>query len=296
MDAADLRIFEAVARTGGITRAAAELNTVQSNVTARIRLLEHEVGALLFERHSRGVTLTSAGQRLLPYAARIALLFAEAGRALRDDGTPKGPLNLGSLETTTALRLPSILTGYAAGHPEVDLSISTGTTAGLIEDVLAHRLEGAFVAGPVQHPDLDEEIMFREELVLVTPRSLASLDALARWPDLKVLVLRAGCSYRQRLEGILAGRGIVGVRRLEFGTLEGIVACVAAGIGVTLLPRGVVSAAWREGQIAVHELAGHEARVDTVFVRRRDAFMSSALSAFLACARPTPTPSPQAAE
>ena len=71
MDAAQLRVFEAVARRGGMNRAAEELHTVQSNVTARIRLLEEELGRPLFRRHSRGVALTAAGERLLPYAARV---------------------------------------------------------------------------------------------------------------------------------------------------------------------------------------------------------------------------------
>ncbi|NJM35197.1 MAG: LysR family transcriptional regulator, partial [Rhodomicrobium sp.] len=86
MDASDLRIFEAVARLGGMNRAAAELNTVQSNVTARIRALEDELGLPLFRRSSRGVSLTAAGERLLPYAKRIAELLSEAARAARDDG------------------------------------------------------------------------------------------------------------------------------------------------------------------------------------------------------------------
>jgi len=66
MDASDLRIFEAVARLGGMNRAAAALNTVQSNVTARIRALEEQLGVQLFRRTSRGVSLTAAGERLLP--------------------------------------------------------------------------------------------------------------------------------------------------------------------------------------------------------------------------------------
>ena len=61
MDNADLRVFEAVARLGGMNRAAAELNTVQSNVTARIRRLEDELGTPLFDRHSRGVTPDTGG-------------------------------------------------------------------------------------------------------------------------------------------------------------------------------------------------------------------------------------------
>ena len=288
MDAGDLRVFEAVARLGGMNRAASVLNTVQSNVTARVRLLEEELGTALFDRHSRGVALTAAGRRLLPYATRIADLLGEARRAVGDDGTPKGPLLLGSLETTAALRLPPILAGYAAHHPEVDLVLGTGTTAELALQVLERRIEGAFVCGPVDHPELIEEAVFSEELVVVTAPSVRSFDEVARRSGLKIVVLRTGCSYRQRLETILAARGVVGLRRLEFGTLGAILGCVAAGIGISLLPRGIVEPAWRAGRIAVHELSRDEAEVATVFIRRRDAYVSSALDAFIGFARAKP--------
>ncbi|HXZ07142.1 MAG TPA: LysR family transcriptional regulator, partial [Paraburkholderia sp.] len=109
MDVADLKVFEAVARHGSMNRAAVELHTVQSNVTARIRALEREVGVALFQRHVRGVSLTPAGQRLVPYAARIAKLVADARLAALDDGAPNGALALGTLETTAALRLSPVL-------------------------------------------------------------------------------------------------------------------------------------------------------------------------------------------
>lgn len=285
MDASDLKVFAAVARTSGMGRAAAELNTVQSNVTARVRALEDGLGAALFVRHSRGVSLTPAGRRLLPYATRVANLFAEARRAVADDGAARGPLVLGSLETASALRLPRILAGFATAHPTVDLTLVTGTSAELIEQVLGAKLDGAFVAGPVRHPELAEEVMFHEELVLLTAPCVRGWEDLACERDLKLIVFRAGCSYRQRLEGLLAERGIVGVRLLEFGTLDGILGCVAAGIGVTMLPRAVVAPGWLE-LLAMHELPRGEGRADTVFIRRSDAFAPSALAAFLGFARP----------
>jgi DNA-binding transcriptional LysR family regulator len=286
MDAAALRVFEAVARLGGMSRAAADLNTVQSNVTTRVRQLEDELGTPLFRRHSRGVTLTPAGHRLLPYAVRVRRLLDDARRAVAEDGRPKGLLVVGSLETTAALRLSPVLAGYAAAYPEVDLVLRTGTTAELIDAVLEHELEGAFVCGPVEHPKLAQEAVFREELAIATAPGVAKLDVLAQVPDLKIVVLRAGCSYRQRLEEVLARRGVVGLRRLEFGTIESIVGCAAAGLGVTLLPRGVLEPARGDGRIAIHELPADEASVDTVFVRRQDVFASSALQAFLDHARP----------
>ncbi len=90
LDASDPRMFRAAARLGSIARAAAELHTVQSNATARIQMLEADLGAKLFARHARGVTLTPAGRRLLPYAARAAALFQEARRAVSDDAKPPG--------------------------------------------------------------------------------------------------------------------------------------------------------------------------------------------------------------
>jgi LysR family transcriptional regulator, cell division regulator len=285
MDAGDLRVFEAVARLGGMSRAAGELNTVQSNVTSRIRGLEDELGVPLFQRTSRGVVLSAAGRRLLPYAEQLARLLAEARRAAIDDGTPKGPLLIGSLETTAGLRLPDLLAAYAAAYPAVDLELVTGTTRELVDAVLGCRLEGAFVCGPVGHPDLGQEPFLREELAIVTARAVRRLeDALIR-PDVKIIVFRAGCSYRQRLQDILTKRGIVASRCLQFATIEGILACVAAGAGITLLPKAVLAPARHHGRVAVHDLPPSDACADTVFIRRHDAYAGSALGAFLDLAR-----------
>lgn len=285
MDAAALKVFEAVARTGGMNRAAAALNTVQSNVTARVQALEAEVGCALFARHSRGVALTPAGERLLPYAARLTQLLADAARATRDDGAPRGPLAIGTLETVAALRLSPLLTDFVAAWPEVELAIRPGTTAELIEAVLERQVEGAFVCGPVAHPNLAEEAMFTEELALLAAPGVTSVTAALAGGAVRIVVLRAGCSYRQRLEALLARRGIAVPRLLEFGTLEAIFGCVAAGLGVTLLPRALVGPVWRAGRVSVLRLPAAEARVSTVFIRRRDGFVSSALRAFLARAR-----------
>jgi LysR family transcriptional regulator, cell division regulator len=285
MDASDLRVFEAVARLGGMNRAAAELNTVQSNVTARIRALEDELGTPLFHRHARGVEITDAGRRLLPYAAQVRVILQEAKRAAADAGTPSGSLTIGSLETTAALRLSPVLAHYVRSYPDVDLIIRTGTTCELVQQVLDAQLEGAFVCGPVDHAELTAEPVFREELVLITAPDIRGIDdALKRDP--RVIVLRAGCSYRDRLESILAQRGLRAARLLEFGTLEAIVGCVAAGLGVTLLPRSLIGTVWDAARVGVHTLPAADATVETQFIRRRDAFVSSALGAFLALARP----------
>jgi DNA-binding transcriptional LysR family regulator len=286
MDAADLRVFQSVAATGSMNKAALELHTVQSNVTARIKALEAELGFALFARTNRGVTLTAAGRRLLPFAARAARLLDDAKRAVADEGTPAGALVVGSLETTAALRLSPMLAEFAAAYPAVDLSLKTGTSSELVDQVLDRSLEGAFVCGPVHHPDLLAEPFVVEELVVLTAPAVTDFEALAAKPDLKIVVLRAGCSYRLQLEALLARRGIVGVRQLEFGTLEAIISCVSAGLGVTLLPRALLGPVWDHGRVGVHSLPDSEKWAETVFIRHREAFVSSAFRAFLDLARP----------
>ena len=115
MDAADLRIFEAVARLGGMNRAAAELHTVQSNVTARIHALEDELGAPLFERHSRGVTLTAAGQRLVPQMTDAVRVPVIASGGIMDGRGIAAALALGAVAVQMGT---AFLTCDEAGIPE----------------------------------------------------------------------------------------------------------------------------------------------------------------------------------
>ena len=286
MELSDLVTFSTVARLGGITHAAAELNTVQSNVTNRVKALEAEIGARLFERHSRGMTLTGAGRRLLPYAERMAALSREAVLAARDDGEPKGPLAIGSMETTAAVRLPALLAEFHQRFPAVQLSLRTAPTADLVAAVLDGALDGAFVAGPIDHAELTAINAFKEELVLVTARRWTSLAALrAGTPESgpTALVFRTGCTYRQRLEQVFAEFGWPSAARFEFGTLDGMIGCVAADMGVTLLPRAVAERGDLSGSIRIHKLSASHARVDTVFIQRRSAHPYSALRGLADC-------------
>lgn len=286
MELTDLLTFSAVARNGGITRAAEELNTVQSNVTQRVKALEAEMGVALFERHSRGMTLTGAGRRLLPYVQRMAALSREAVLAARDDGEPKGPLAIGSMETTAAVRLPALLAEFHRRFPAVRLTLRTATTAELVSAVLDGALDGAFVAGPIDHADLVATTSFHEELVLVSARRFANLAALRAGTAESgptALVFRTGCTYRQRLEQVFSELGWPSATRFELGTLDGMIGCVAAGMGVSLLPRAVVERSDQRKNVSMHALEASWSSVDTLFIQRRSAHQYSALTGFASC-------------
>jgi DNA-binding transcriptional LysR family regulator len=278
----DLDIFAATARMGSITKAALSLGTVQSNVTGRIRLLEDELGTQLFHRHHNGVTLTPKGRELLPYAQQMTALLQKAREAVSDQKAVRGHLRIGSIQSTASARLPEILKAFVAKYDQVEIVVETGTPVELIDRVLDYGVDGAFVAGPVEHQDLHAVLAFVEELVVVTPTAFRSVDAyLARNPVPNVLVLKVGCTYRLKLERYLAQKGALVLNEMEFGTLDGIIGCVGAGLGLAMLPRSVVQRSARQRQVRIHPLSKEASRVETLFVTHKAQVVSSALERLL---------------
>jgi LysR family transcriptional regulator, cell division regulator len=279
MDVNSLKIFAAVAAEASVTRAAQRLDYVQSNVTARIKQLEQELGTPLFYRHTRGMLLTPAGKTLLGYTERVLCLLDEAREAVRASGVMSRELGLGATEINAAVRLPPLLVSYHQENPQVDLVLSVATSGELVKAVLAYQLDGAFVQGPIEHPDLEAEVAFVEELVLVTAAGVPGLDALR---SRVALVFCQGCGYRERLERMLREHDARPYRLMEFGTLDGILNCVVAGMGVTVLPRCVIQGLGYAGRVTLHQLPPDLTDAPTVFVRRRDTLRTSAVDALLA--------------
>jgi LysR family transcriptional regulator, cell division regulator len=181
--------------------------------------------------------------------------------------------------------LPPILSAYRQKYPDVNLMLTIGTTGHLIEEVLASRLEGAFVAGPVKRDDIIETQVFSEEMVLVTAAKFRSFyEAVRSEQGVNILVLRAGCSYRSRLEQLLNEAGVSSFGQLEFGTIDGIFGCAREGLGITMMPRSVSERAAQNGKLGIHPLPRREALLPTMFIRRKDAVVSAALSRFVECA------------
>jgi len=278
MESAELRIFQAVAREGSITKAATKLGYVQSNLTARIRQLETELGTPLFHRHNRGMTLSAAGTELLSYADKIVGLLEEATRALSSGSEPSGPLAIGSTQTAAAVRLPKLLTSYYAKYPKVRLSLTTGHTQAMMDKVLRFELDGAFIGDSNKHPDLSSVPAFEERLTLVAPSVVGSLEEALERP---LIVFSKGCSYRELLERWLGSIGLTNAATIELGTLEAILGGVGAGLGVSLMPRSVVAKSLENGTLRAYAIPERFSAMKTEFVFRKDSIASGALDAFL---------------
>jgi DNA-binding transcriptional LysR family regulator len=282
MELSALRIFKAVAEEGSVTLAASRLNRVQSNVSARLTQLEESLSVSLFLRSGRKLQITTEGARLLAYADRLLQLADEAQAAVQPDQKPSGQLRIGSMETTAAARLPQVLAAFNRKHPEVDLMLDTAPTDHLLDGVLKHRLDLALVAGPVAHPELEQRPVFKEELVLITNHAHAPVASPAELQRRTLLVFRSGCTYRRRLESWFAEGDVAPARVSEFGTFEAIIGCVAAGMGVALMPKELLEQRKLAGTVRQHALPPHIAQVETLLVWRRDVLHHPARTAFAA--------------
>jgi DNA-binding transcriptional LysR family regulator len=272
VDHTTLEIFQVVAAELSVTRAAKRLGRVQSNVTTRIQQLEEELGVALFRRDGNRLTLSAEGERFLGYANRMLALADEARQVLAPQA-PSGTLRIGTMESTAAARLPGPLATLHVHYPDVQLRISTAPSRQLIEQVGSGLIDCAFAALPpcgemasaadLESAGLHGEPVFREEILLVLP---PGHGAVRKGEDIAVRSLAAfaqGCSYRVLAEEWL-GQGGSPLDVQEVGSYHSMLACVAAGGCVSLVPRSVLELLRDPPKLRTHVVA----KVDTWLIHR----------------------------
>jgi DNA-binding transcriptional LysR family regulator len=270
VDLDDLLIFRTVVEAGGITRAAERLHRVQSNITTRIRQLEGKLGVDLFIREGKRLHLSPAGQALLPYAQQLLALADEARGAVRG-GEPRGPFALGAMESTAAVRLPGPLGELLARHPGLKLTLKTGNPQQLAAAVLAGTLDAALVTAPVTDLRFERQAMWDEELVIVGPAGQALLRRAGRPPPDSIVAFETGCPHRARLERWYAGRDSQPVHTVEISSYHAMLGCVAAGMGIALVPRSVLDGFPQAARLSQLALPRGERRIGIELVWRRGA-------------------------
>jgi DNA-binding transcriptional LysR family regulator len=268
MEFASLQIFKTVVEEGGIIAAARKLHRVQSSVTVRIKQLEASLGVELFIREKRRLTLSPAGEIFLDYVEQLLRLSEQARQAVLGD-LPQGVLRIGTLESTAASRLPPLLSHYHEKYPAVRVELTTNTTDALVEGVLGRQFEAAFVAGRVADVGLQALAAFDEELVIVTPRSHPAIGCAQDVRTDTIISFPAGCAYRRLLQSWLADGDVVPEKVLELSSYHAIVACVASGTGIAIVPRSVLETVRMSDSIAVYPVPEEQAHLKTYLVWRK---------------------------
>ena len=268
MEFSQLRIFQAVAEEGSITRAAERLHRVPSNLSTRLKQLEEQLGVDLFLRERQRLQLSPAGKVLLDYATKLFALHDEAHAAVQG-GQPAGDFILGTMYSTAATHLPDLLAAYHRAYPAVNLQVQSGPSGELLEGLLTNRLDAALVDGPLELAGLDGVPLCDERLVLITetdhPPVRSALDVQGR----AVFTFRRGCSYRMRLEAWFAHDHATMGRAMEIESYQGMLACVIAGSGVALMSESMLASLPGRERVRVHPLAEPFASATTWLMWRK---------------------------
>jgi LysR family transcriptional activator of glutamate synthase operon len=241
-----LTYFEAVARCGGFTRAAAQLRVAQSAVSAQIKALESELGVALFTRTTRRVTLTAAGTRFLERARRaLAELDTARGELAEMAEVLRGRVAIGATSVLGPFDLPAALAGFHGRYPGVSLGLRSGLIATLLTELDSGEVD--LVLGPVHH-DLPARFATRhlatESVVLALPPGAHRVGALHDVRDEAFVCLGADSGLRAILEAAASAAGFTPRVQFETSSPASIRELVSAGLGVALIAR---SAAEREG-------------------------------------------------
>jgi DNA-binding transcriptional LysR family regulator len=290
-----LEYVVAIAETGTFTAAAERCHVAQSALSHQISSLERHLRARLFERSSRSVRLTEAGQSLLPVARRVLGDMAGIRDELRSiDPVVHGPLRLGAAQTAVrVLNLPQLLVDYDTQYPEVEVSVAAGARFELITGLRLAEFDLALAAldGPLPPPEL-RFIPFGhpEPLVAVVSGDhplavrecvrLRELAAASRFVD-----FRPRTVLQNRIQAMAAAAGAERRVMCELGTITEMVRVAATGAAVAIVPRAFTEDI--KGQpgppdgIKALRLTGSDGYLRLGFFCHRDRAASAPVRAFL---------------
>jgi DNA-binding transcriptional LysR family regulator len=285
MEVRQLQIFRILAEELNFTRTADRVHTVQSNVTAQIKALEEELGVPLFDRLGRKVTLTDAGHRFLPFAEQALIAMEQGQRTVKTGSEPSGPLRISAPESVVTYRLSLLLREFRRRFPHVELIFRPH-----LDNTLAVELETGKVDLVIDMRDSVSNPAFRsiplriERIFLLAhPNHALARQRTVKPADLAgqtLLLTENGCGYRAKLDRLLAMQNIRPGHVTEFSSVEAIKQCVAAGMGLALLPAIAVAREVRQYQFKRLHWAGPSLDIQTHILWHKDKWISPAMAAF----------------
>ena len=271
MDLRQLSALTAVADHRSFSAAARALHTVQSNVSAHIANLERELGTPLVDRGTG--QLTEAGELVVVRARRVqAELDALAADVASSLGEISGVVRFGVIGTTGRWLVPKLFSALAETHPKVRLVVVDATTTSLLPQLAAGSLDLAVVNLPAVDPDVDAEVLFEEEHVLLLtddhPLSQRSSVHLADLGDVPLLLEPAGTGFRDDLDADAARAGVALSAQAEVDGMRLLASLAYQGYGAAILPASAV-VEWTDGTWTAVTLEGATPRAVGLATPRR---------------------------
>jgi LysR family transcriptional regulator, transcription activator of glutamate synthase operon len=287
MELRQLRYVEAVARHRHFTRAAEELHVAQSALSHQIRRLEAELGTELFERTSRSVVSTEAGEAV---AARARAVIAEIDGVRSEidelNGLIRGRISVGALLPAGKIDVPKLLASFSEAHPGIEVDMREGTAGDMLRYLAEDEVHAAFSMLAAPPPDgLVAERLSEEEIVVAFPPGKAPGRGRLAAGDLRqypIVMPRSGSATKHAVDEFFTSAGEPVRVALESGDPFLLRCLVSGGFGCAILPRSLTR---REGPpIEVRGLRP-TIRLPVALLWRERRHMSPAARAFIDFAR-----------
>jgi DNA-binding transcriptional LysR family regulator len=289
MDFDHLITFVEIVKQGSFSRAGQKLFRSQPAVSAQIRQLEQEYGQKLFDRVGKSIQLTTAGEALLEYAAKLLTLRNESLRAVADQAsTPRGTLAIGANEATCLYVLPDIFAEFHRHYPQVQISIYRNFSHKVMEKIEDGTVDVGIVTLPVKSPSLRIYPIFRDRIMLMTSPSspLAKQKSVttAEIAEQPLIFPRTGFMRRIHDKQFHPYRSRLHIT-MELPSVGMIKRFVAAGLGVSLISESFVRDEVRSGKAKLIPVSDMEIWRELGLVHRRDRTLPRSASAFIALVR-----------
>jgi DNA-binding transcriptional LysR family regulator len=283
-----LKVFRAVAEHLNFRKAAEQLFLSQPAITLQIKALENELGVRLFDRSANRVTLTPQGRILNNYAKRIAHLAADAERRLEsEDGQFAGELALAVSTTIAQYVLPRLIGAFAAEHPRVQLSVHSGNTEEVVQQLLDEKVAIGLIEGPARQRGIHVEPFMRDELVLIAPATSDLPPSPQQWLSCNLLMREQGSGSRHVVEAALekAGLKLKAFRTvMNLDSTEAIKSAVEAGLGIGFVSQWAISKELELGVLKTAQVRGLQMSRHFSLVTRTGPEQQGAAGAFRAFA------------
>ena len=186
-------------------------------------------------------------------------------------------INIGTLESIAVSILPEILTGYSDKHPKVSVQIENGPTFGpngLVERVLGHSCDLAFVSGDVEHPDIRKWVIGEDYVVIVTNKDCGETVDFKKLLQNQILSFPTGCVCRILYDRFVEHIGVKSKQVLESSSLSTIFSNVVAGMGVACFPKSCISFYKTRFPVYSYELPEPYTRMEWSLICRKDTYLT----------------------
>ena len=289
MDTLLLRAFVETADAGSLSRAARLLSLSQPSLTGQIQRLETHLGAPLFDRHGRGVSLTDAGKALYPRARRILDDVRDTEDAIRREGAEgTGTLSVGAIPTVAPYVLPGAVQRLRSRHRAIRVELREDYSAVLAKLLLDGALDVVIAALPYPFDHLDTELLGTDALVVAVPASHAAARAgritLSQLRDAPAVTLDPAHCLGEQVAGFCSSRQVSPSVVCRSAQLATVLELVGAGVGISIVP-ALAAVRHNTPQCAYVPLVDHTLQREIVAVWRRGAGQSAPARAFVECVR-----------